>query len=360
VNGLLSTQRSALSTQHYELALEELTATVDNGGVKPGFSIVIPVHNEEPHLLPLYGAIREVMEARYPSFEIIFVDDASTDASFRLLEQMAQGDQRVTVVRLRRNFGQSAALAAGFDAARGDIVIAMDGDLQHDPADIPKLVEKMNEGYDLVSGWRHPRVDNFLTRRLPSTVANWCMAQLSGIPIHDFGTTFKAYRREVIEKVNLYGDLHRFIPALADLDVERVSEVPIRNVPRPAGRSHYGLGRTSRVLFDLVTVRFLRKYLTRPLHFFGKLGLLALLSGGGCLAYVLLEKLRGEAVFVEHGPLLLTGFLLALAGVQLICTGLIGEMVMRTYFESQKRRVYSVAQVVSRRGESEPSQSAHA
>lgn len=317
--------------------------------MKPAFSIVIPVHNEEPHLMPLYTALREVMEARYPSFEVILVDDASTDGSFRLMEQIVGNDERVVAIQLRRNFGQSAALAAGFDAAHGDIVIAMDGDQQHDPADIPKLVEKMGEGYDLVSGWRHPRVDNFLTRRLPSAVANWCMAKLSGIPLHDFGTTFKAYRREVIKNVNLYGDLHRFIPALADIDRSQVAEVPIRNVPRPAGNSHYGLNRTFRVMFDLVTVRFLRHYLTRPLHFFGKLGLLAMVSGAGCLAFVLVKKLRGIPVFLEHGPLLLTGFLLVLAGVQLVCTGLIGEIVMRTYFESQNRRVYSVARVVSQR-----------
>ncbi len=317
--------------------------------MKPEFSLVIPVHNEEPHLMSLYTRIVDVMESPYPSFEIIFVDDASSDGSFRLLEQLAEMDERVVAIQLRRNFGQSGALAAGFDAARGEIIIALDGDLQHDPADIPILVEKIREGYDLVSGWRHPRVDNLLTRRLPSAVANWCIRKISGLPIHDFGTTFKAYRREIIKGVNLYGDLHRFIPALADVDGARVAEVPIRNVARAAGRSHYGLARSVRVLFDLVTLRFLRKYLTRPLHFFGKLGLLALVSGGGCLAFVLWKKLHGLSVFLEHGPLLLMGFILTLAGVQLIATGLIGEILIRTYFESQKRRIYSVARVVSRR-----------
>ncbi len=297
--------------------------------------------------MPLYMRVVEVMQERYPSFEIIFVDDASSDGSFKLLEQMVQMDGRVVAIQLRRNFGQSGALAAGFDAARGEVVIAMDADLQHDPADIPALVEKMREGYDLVSGWRHPRVDNLLTRRLPSAVANWCMRRISGLPIHDFGTTFKAYRREVIKSVNLYGELHRFIPALAELDRSRVAEVPIRNVVRAGGSSHYGLDRTLRVLFDLATVRFLRKYLTRPLHFFGPPGVLALLTGGGCLAFVLWKKLQGLPVFLEHGPLLMVGFLLALAGVQLISTGLIGEILIRTYFESQKRRIYSVARVVS-------------
>lgn len=319
--------------------------------LKPEYSVVIPVHNEDQHVAALYTQISEVMGASYPSYEIVFVDDASTDDTFRLLEQIAQIDERVVVLQLRRNFGQSGALAAGFDAARGEIIIAMDGDLQHDPADIPVLLQKMNEGYDLVSGWRYPRVDNYLTRRLPSAIANWCIRKISGVNIHDFGTTFKAYRRDVIRSVKLYGELHRFIPALADVDHKRITEVPIRNVERANGRSHYGLDRTFRVVFDLVTVRFLRKYLTRPLHFFGSLGMLSLLSGGGCLSFVLWEKLHGETVFLEHGPIMLMGFILALAGVQLICTGLIGEIVMRTYFESQKRRIYSIRRVVSRQGD---------
>jgi glycosyltransferase involved in cell wall biosynthesis len=299
------------------------------------------------------------MQERYPSFEVIFVDDCSTDGSLRLLEGMAQADRRVTVLVLRRNFGQSGALAAGFDAARGEVVIAMDGDLQHDPADIPALLAKMEEGYDLVSGWRQRRVDNFFTRRFPSAVANWCIGKISGLPIHDFGTTFKAYRREVIRSVKLYGELHRFIPALADVNHARVTEVPIRNVVRNTGRSHYGLGRTFRVLFDLVTVRFLRKYLTRPLHFFGPIGLLSLLTGGGCLGFTLWEKLRGKSIFLEHGPLLLMGFLLALAGVQLISTGLIGEILIRTYFESSNRRIYSVARIISLDREQQGARASH-
>lgn len=309
---------------------------------------MVPIHNEEQHIAPLYAQLCEVMAARHPSFELVFVDDCSTDGSARLLERVAREDARVTVIQLRRNFGQSAALAAGFDAARGEVIIAMDGDLQHDPADIPALLAKIDEGYDLVSGWRFPRVDNLFTRRFPSAVANWCIGKLSGLPLHDFGTTFKAYRREVIKSVRLYGELHRFIPALAEVNHARVTEVPIRNVERNSGKSHYGLSRTFRVLFDLVTVRFLRKYLTRPLHFFGPIGLLSLVSGGGCLAFILWEKLRGVAVFLEHGPLLLMGFLLALAGVQLISTGLIGEILIRTYFESSRRRIYSVARIITR------------
>lgn len=206
----------------------------------PSYSIVIPVHNEEETLVPLFAKIVETMEARLWDFEIVFVDDASTDGSFPLLEQIASLDSRVVVVQLRRNFGQSAALAAGFDHARGEVIISMDGDFQHDPADLPLLVEKIHEGYDIASGWRKERVDNWLTRRVPSAVANWAMRVLSGIQLHDFGTTFKAYRRETIRSVNLYGELHRFIPALASLQGARIVEVPIRNVVRTSGRSITG------------------------------------------------------------------------------------------------------------------------
>ncbi len=316
--------------------------------MKPKYSVVVPIHNEEESIVPLYTRIKEVMEAHDPSFEIVYVDDASTDGSPSLLEDLAAVDPRVTVIQLRRNFGQTGALAAGFDTARGDIIVTLDGDQQHDPADIPAMVEKLAEGYDIVSGWRYPRVDNLLTRRLPSLVANWLMRKISGVEVHDFGTTFKAYRHEILQGIHLYGEMHRFIPALASLHGARITEVPIRNVVRPRGSSHYGLSRTIRVLLDLLTVRFLLRYLTRPLHFFGGLGLAALGVGSALLLFVLFEKLRGEAVFLEHGPLILLGVLAAVAGVQLISTGLIGEILVRTYFESQKRPIYSVARVISR------------
>ncbi len=287
------------------------------------------------------------MEAHYPAFEIIYVDDSSTDGSAQLLEELAAVDPRVMVIQLRRNFGQTPALAAGFDAAQGEIIISLDGDQQHDPGDIPKLVEKLGEGFDIASGWRWPRVDNYLTRRLPSRIANWLMSRLSGVKLHDFGTTFKAYRRDTIQSVQLYGELHRFIPALAMLEGARVAEVPIRNIVRPEGKSHYGLGRTYRVMLDLVTVRFLLRYLTRPLHFFGSLGL-ALLGGGTLiLVYNLIEKLMGVDILEAHGPLLVLGSIAFLAGVQLVSTGLIGEILVRTYFESQDRRIYSVKRVIS-------------
>jgi len=314
----------------------------------PFYSIVIPVHNEEESIVPLFAKIVEVMEPLGMEFEIVFVDDASTDGSTGLLEQIASLDSRVVVVQLRRQFGQTAALAAGFDHARGEVVISMDGDFQHDPADLPLFIEKIHHGYDIVSGWRKQRVDNFLTRRLPSAVANWAMRVLSGVPLHDFGTTFKAYRRDTIRGVNLYGDLHRFIPALASLHGARIAEVPIRNTVRASGRSHYGLDRTLRVFFDLITVRFLLRYLTRPLHLFGTLGMLCFTVGGALFGYLGYEKLAGHSIFLEHGPLLLVAVVSVLAGIQLVCTGLIGEVLTRIYFEGQQRRIYSVARVIGR------------
>jgi glycosyltransferase involved in cell wall biosynthesis len=314
----------------------------------PFYSVVIPIHNEEESLVPLFAKIVETMEAQDWDFEIVFVDDASTDGSFLLLEQIAALDSRVVVIQLRRNFGQTPALAAGFDYARGEVIISMDGDFQHDPADLPLLIEKIHQGYDIVSGWRKERVDNFLTRRLPSAVANWAMRVLSGVPLHDFGTTFKAYRRETIRNVNLYGELHRFIPALATLQGARITEVPIRNCLRASGRSHYGLDRTLRVFFDLVTVRFLLRYLTRPLHFFGMLGLGCFSMGSASLLYLLYEKLQGRPIFLEHGPMLLFAAIAILAGIQLSSTGLIGEILTRVYFEGQQRRIYSVSRVIGR------------
>ena len=314
----------------------------------PYYSIVIPIHNEEESIIPLFAKIVETMEGQEWDFEIVFVDDASTDGSFALLEQISSLDSRVVVVQLRRNFGQTAALAAGFDYARGEVIVSMDGDFQHDPADLPLLIERIHQGYDIVSGWRKERVDNYFTRRLPSAIANWAMRVLSGVRLHDFGTTFKAYRRDTIRGINLYGELHRFIPALASLQGARIAEVPIRNSVRNTGRSHYGLGRTFRVLFDLITVRFLLRYLTRPLHFFGMLGLVCFAAGFGALAYLLYEKLQGHAIFLEHGPLLLLAVVAVLAGVQLVSTGLIGEVLTRIYYEGQQRRIYAVSRVLGR------------
>src|ERR1700760_1833535 len=247
-------------------------------------SIVIPIHNEEHSILPLYDRLSSVLEQLRRTSEIIFVDDASTDRSFDLLANLVETDARLKVIRLRRNFGQTAALAAGFDESQGNVIISLDGDLQHAPEDIPALLEKIEEGYDIASGWRKNRLDNAMTRKLPSRIANWLMAKVSGVELRDFGTTFKAYRAEVLKDVNLYGELHRFIPALAMLYGARIAEVPIKNLPRSNGGSHYGLGRTFRVAFDIFTIWFLLKYFTRPMHFFGKWGLLSAGSGSIVLA----------------------------------------------------------------------------
>ncbi|HEV8147618.1 MAG TPA: glycosyltransferase family 2 protein [Bryobacteraceae bacterium] len=315
-------------------------------------SVVIPIHNEEPSILPLYDRLTAVLEKLRRPYEIIFVDDASSDRSFDLLANLVETDPRLKVVRLRRNFGQTAALAAGFDESQGNIVISLDGDLQHAPEDIPALLEKIDEGYDIASGWRKNRLDNAVTRKIPSRIANWLMAKVSKVELRDFGTTFKAYRAEILKDVNLYGELHRFIPALAAFYGAKVAEVPIRNQPRASGGSHYGLSRTFRVMFDIFTIWFLLKYFTRPMHFFGKWGLLSAGSGGVLLFGLAVKKFwTGRDIILEHGPLMLVGALALVTGVILFCTGLLGEVMTRTYFESQGRRIYAVREIRSRREE---------
>ena len=246
----------------------------------PKYSIVVPFHNEEENVTTLYDRVKLVMEQVGETFEMVFVDDGSRDRTYRLLEEIAAVDSRVLVIKLRRNFGQTSALAAGFDHAQGDMLISMDGDLQHDPDEIPNFLARLEEGYDVVSGWRSQRGDNLILRRIPSRCANWLMARISGVDIHDFGTTFKAYRREVIHNIPLYGEMHRFIPALASWYGASICEIPISNPQRKYGQSHYGISRTVRVFFDLLTIRFLLKYMTRPLHFFGSIGALGMVGGG--------------------------------------------------------------------------------
>lgn len=315
---------------------------------EPEISVVIPARNEEPNLLPLCDRLVATLEGVGRSFEIIVVDDGSTDASVRLLRNLAESEPRLHAVCLRRNSGQTAALAAGFEVAAGEIVVAMDGDLQHAPEDIPAFLEKIDEGYDLVNGWRETRIDRLLTRRLPSRVANWLIRKVSGVALRDFGGTFKAYRAELLAQLRLYGDLHRFIPVLAAMQGARIAEVPIGNFKRAAGTSNYGLGRTARVFFDLLTVGFLARYLTRPMHFFGSLGIACGGLGGLALAYLAVRKILGAHIMVEHGPLLIAGSVLALTGLQLFCTGLLGEVLMRTYFESQNRPIYGAREVIGR------------
>ena len=317
------------------------------------YSIVVPFHNEEESVTELYDRLKAVMETNGDPFELVFVDDGSSDRTFELLREIGHVDSRVTIVKLRRNFGQTSALAAGFDHARGEYVIAMDGDLQHDPADIPEFIKKIDEGYDVVSGWRKVRIDNLWMRRIPSKAANWLMAKLSGVEIHDFGTTFKAYRREILQQIALYGELHRFIPALASAYGASIVEIPIKNINREKGASHYGISRTIRVFFDLITIRFLLRYLQRPLHFFGGAGMLGIFSGGVLASWMAIEKLMHPQwnVIDEHGPLIVFAAVLIVAGVQLLALGLLGEMNVRHYHQAVPHASYSVERVLRARNE---------
>jgi glycosyltransferase involved in cell wall biosynthesis len=315
------------------------------------YSVVVPLFNELESVPQLYVKIIDVMDTIGEPFEIVFVDDGSRDGTFRLLSDIARDDARVLVVRLRRNFGQTAALKAGFDHSQGEIIISLDGDLQHDPAEIPKFIRKINEGYDIVSGWRVARTDHWLTRQLPSRIANRMMAKLSRVDLHDFGTTFKAYRREILSEINLYGELHRFIPALASWSGASIAEVAITNIPRQSGKSNYGISRTIRVLLDLVSVKFLLDYSTRPLQLFGLAGLFCLATGGVIDLWLVIDKLaRNQDIIASHGPLLLMGTALVIGGIQFMATGLLGELLARTYYESQNKPVYSVRELCGRRG----------
>jgi glycosyltransferase involved in cell wall biosynthesis len=315
------------------------------------YSIVVPLFNELESIPQLYVRIIDVMDAIGEPFEIVFVDDGSRDGTFRQLSEIARDDARVLAVRLRRNFGQTAALKAGFDHSTGEIVISMDGDLQHDPAEIPRFIEKMKEGYDIVSGWRVKRTDNRFSRQIPSRIANWLMARLSRVELHDFGTTFKAYRREILNEINLYGELHRFIPALASWAGASIAEVPVTNIPRQTGKSNYGISRTIRVLLDLISVKFLLDYSTRPLQLFGLLGLGGLGLGGAIEIWAFIRKVFfHESLMLSHGPLLLLGIALLIGGIQFFALGLIGELLTRTYYESQNKPVYSVREIAGRRG----------
>jgi len=318
------------------------------------YSVVVPLYNEQENIPPLYVKLTEALAAVGEPYELIFVDDGSRDQGFKVLAQIQEHDGRVHVIRLRRNFGQTAALKAGFDFARGEIILTMDGDLQDDPEEIPLFLAKIREGYDIVSGWRRRRKEPWLTRRIPSMAANWLMARISRVPLHDFGATFKAYRREVVQDLPLYGELHRFIPALASWQGAHIAEVVITNHPRRSGKSKYGIGRTLRVLLDFFTVKFLLDYSTKPLQFFGLFGLGALGIGGVINLFLLYKKLVFRThLMVEHGPLMLLGIALVIAGIQFISLGLIGEMLARTYYESQRKPIYAVRHVLSRRSESE-------
>jgi glycosyltransferase involved in cell wall biosynthesis len=314
------------------------------------FSIVVPLFNEEESIEPLNEHILKVLETLERTAEVIYVDDGSTDATFLKLQRLSQADERIRVIRLRRNFGQTAAFSAGFDFAHGDVVITMDGDLQNDAADIPMLLDKIDEGYDVVSGWRIKRQDVFLTRRLPSQIANALISKVTGVQLHDYGCSLKAYRSEVVKNINLYGDMHRFIPALASWMGIQVAEVPVNHSARKYGRSKYGLGRTVKVLLDLLTVKFLLDFATRPIQIFGLMGMLSLVGGTGIGIYLAVLRLwMGQAI--GDRPLLLLAVLMVLVGVNLIIMGLLGELVVRTYHEAQGKPIYRIREILGVREE---------
>ncbi len=308
-------------------------------------AVVVPIYNEVESLPHLIEAIATALTADKLNYEIICVDDGSTDGSAQLLKQLAQTRSNIRAVLLRRNYGQTAAMAAGFNYARGRVIVTLDGDLQNDPADIPRLLAKLDEGYDLVSGWRKDRKDAALTRLLPSKMANWLIGRVTGVNLHDYGCSLKAYRSELVADMNLYGELHRFLPALAFIEGARIAELPVRHHARKYGRSKYGLGRTFRVLMDLLTIWFMKRFLTRPMHVFGLLGLSSMLLGillGGYLTFIKLAL----GVSIGHRPLLILAVVLLLTGIQLFSFGLLAELLMRTYHESQGRPIYRVREIL--------------
>ena len=318
----------------------------DLSGNDVDVSVVVPMYNEAEGVREFHRRLAAVLEELGRPCEMIFVDDGSTDDTLDVLKKVAAEDARVMVLELRRNFGQTAAMAAGFDHTSGRVVVAIDGDLENLPEDIPRLLEKLDEGYDIVSGWRRHRVHGLLLRRIPSKVANWMIRRLIGVALHDFGCTFKVYRRDMLDEVRLYGEMHRFIPALANLSGARIAEIDIRHVNRPYGRSKYGIGRTPRVLMDLITIRFMQTYMTRPLHLFGLAGLL--LFGAGCLInlFLLVRKVFfGVLLSITHGPLMILGVMLVLMGLIFFVTGLLGEILVRTYHEGTGRKIYAVRRV---------------
>jgi len=308
-------------------------------------SVVVPIYNEVESLPHLVGKISSTLIAAGLTYEMILVDDGSKDGSSQLLREQAILRNDLRAVLLRRNYGQTPAMAAGFNYAKGGVIVTLDGDLQNDPADIPILMAKLEEGYDLVSGWRKKRQDGALNRLLPSKIANWLIGKVTGVKLHDYGCSLKAYRSELVKDMNLYGELHRFLPALAYIEGARITEIPVRHHARRFGKSKYGIWRTFRVLMDLLTIFFMKKFLTRPMHVFGLLGLVSMFVGvvlGGYLTFVKL----GLGETIGNRPLLVLAVVLLLAGVQLFSFGLLAELLMRTYHESQGRPIYRVREVV--------------
>ncbi len=322
----------------------------------PEISVVVPLLNEQDNIGPLYEQItktltdvsslrsRAAAKDEY-DYEIIFVDDGSSDNSFDILAKLQKTDARIRVICFRKNFGQTAALSAGFAHARGKVIVAIDADLQNDPADIPEMIAKLNEGFDVVSGWRKKRHDNAITRLLPSKIANWLISRITGVKLHDYGCTLKVYRREVLEEIKLYGEMHRFIPALASWSGARITEMAVNHRPRTTGKTKYGLGRTLKVILDLITVKFLGAFSTKPIYIFGGLGLV---SGLGAIAsglVVIYQKFADE-FSMNRNPLLILTAVCILATIQFILMGLLAELLVRTYHESQNRPIYVIKEIL--------------
>lgn len=315
---------------------------MDRQGVE--VSVVVPLLNEQDNIKALYEQITQTLAGKY-EYEVIFIDDGSTDNSFTVLAGLQKADAKVRVIRFRKNFGQTAALSAGFDHSRGKIIIAIDADLQNDPADIPRMIEKLHEGFDVVSGWREKRHDNTITRLIPSKIANWLIAKITGVELHDFGCTLKAYRREILEQINLYGEMHRFIPALASWSGARICEMAVNHRPRTAGVAKYGIGRTLKVVLDLITIKFLGSFSTKPIYIFGGLGLITAFVSliGGLM--VLYQKFV-SGLPMNRNPLLVLTAMMVTATIQFILMGLIAELLVRTYHESQNRPTYVVKEIL--------------
>ena len=310
----------------------------------PDVSVVVPLLNEQDNIGPLYEQITQTLKDKY-RYEIIFVDDGSKDNSFNILADLQKEDTRMRVISFRKNFGQTAALSAGFTHAQGKIIVAIDADLQNDPADIPDMIDKLNEGFDVVSGWRKKRHDNAITRLLPSRIANWVISRITGVKLHDYGCTLKVYRREVLEETKLYGEMHRFIPALASWSGAKIAEMTVNHRPRTAGETKYGIGRTLKVILDLITVKFLGSFSTKPIYIFGGLGLA---SGIGAIAsgwYVVYQKIANDFA-INRNPMLVLTAMLITTTIQFILMGLLAELLVRTYHESQNRPTYVIKQIL--------------
>ncbi len=307
--------------------------------IEPDVSIVVPVFNERENLQPLYARLKSALDQLQRPYEILFVDDGSIDGSTRILRDLERSDNTVSVLEFVRNFGQTAAMSAGFSHARGEVIIPLDADLQNDPDDIPRILEAIAQGYDVVSCWRKDRQDPWLTRVFPSHIANWVISRISGVRLHDYGCTLKGYRKDVVKHIRLYGEMHRFIPIYAFWAGARVVEIPVRHHPRKFGRSKYGIFRTFKVLLDLITIKFLGSFSTKPMYLFGGLGFLSF-AGGGLLAAATLYQKFFWAVKAHRNPLLLLSIFFFIVGVQFILFGLVAELIIRTYHESQGKPTY--------------------